>query len=177
MSVLLRYASHRRLQLVLGLALALILALAASLAADAYSRTSSRHAQTGARSIQAPSSTILGTWRDTVSITGPPARTVHALVTFTPGGGVVESENDAPGVGQGSWASLGHGRYAFTFQAFSFAAGNPIGYSLIRQTFTLRHDTWSGPFVTDFFDTQGNHVNVLARGTATAHRFQVQLLG
>src|SRR3954466_10044865 len=53
---------------------------------------------------------ILGTWVVDVRPTGDQA--LQAMVTFSPGGGLVETESTSPGTSQGTWESRGHGRVA-----------------------------------------------------------------
>lgn len=117
---------------------------------------------------------ILGTWLAEVSpADGEP---FQAMVTFSPGGGLVETESTNPGTALGSWESRGRGRVAFTFQGFQFdAEGAPAGRSVVRSEVIVRGDTFSGPFEVEVFDPQGNVV-FSGRGTATATRFRVQPL-
>jgi hypothetical protein len=115
---------------------------------------------------------ILGTWL--AEVTPADGEPFQAMVTFSPGGGLVETESTNPGTALGSWESRGRGRVAFTFQGFSLdAEGAPAGRSVVRSEVFVRGDTFSGPFEVTFFDPQGNVV-FSGRGTATATRFRVQ---
>jgi len=117
---------------------------------------------------------ILGTWSTQVSPDGTPS--FQALVTFTKGGGAVETESDAPGTGQGAWHRIGSHRFAFAFQTFIFSAnGEPGGHVVVRSILTLAHGTLSGPFKFDVFDPAGHKVQS-GTGTATATRFVIPKL-
>lgn len=114
---------------------------------------------------------ILGTWSVTVTPHGAPA--FQALVTFSQGGGLVETESDAPGAAQGVWQKLSHHRYKFAFQAFTFTTtGAPGGHVIVRSVATLSGGTLSGPFKFDVFDPSGKVVQS-GSGTATATRFTI----
>jgi hypothetical protein len=114
---------------------------------------------------------ILGTWSVQVTPDGSPS--FPALITFTHGGGVIETESDAPGTGQGSWTQISHGRFAFAFQTFIFSStGAPAGHAVVRSVVRLRHGTLSGPFKFDVFDAAGHKVQS-GSGTATATRFAI----
>jgi hypothetical protein len=114
---------------------------------------------------------IVGTW--TAHVTpdqGPP---LEAVLTFTRGGGVIETESDAPGTGQGAWQRIGPGRFAFAFQTYIFTpTGDPAGRVVVRSVVTLADGTLSGPFKFDVFDPAGN-VLQSGSGTATATRFVI----
>ena len=117
---------------------------------------------------------ILGTWVVDVSPTGD--EQFQALVTFSAGGGVVETESTSPGTALGSWESRGRGRVAVTFQRFEFdAEGEPAGRVVVRTEVVLRADEFSGPFEFEVFDTAGNVV-FSGGGTATGTRLAVQPL-
>jgi hypothetical protein len=117
---------------------------------------------------------ILGTWL--AEVTPADGEPFQAMVTFSPGGGLVETESTNPGTALGSWKSRGRGRVAFTFQRFEFdAEGAPAGRVVVRTEVIVRGDTFSGPFEFDVLDPQGNVV-FSGQGTATARRFRVQPL-
>ena len=97
-------------------------------------------------------------------------------MTFSAGGGLVETESTAPGIGLGSWESRGRGRVAVTFQRFEFnAEGVPAGRTVVRTEVTVSGEEFSGPFEFDAFDPAGNVV-FSSGGTATGTRFAVQPL-
>jgi hypothetical protein len=146
------------------LLLAALLALAVPAATSARQSRSHHHEGSGQ---------ILGTWDVQVSVTGQP--TFPALLTFSPGGGLVETESDAPGTALGSWEKIGPRTYQVAFKAFIFnSTGQPNGYVLVRNKATLSHGTLSGPFKFDVFDAAGHVVpGQSGAGTATATRFQI----
>jgi hypothetical protein len=121
---------------------------------------------------------IVGTWSaDVTPDQGPP---LTALLTFTRGGSVFETESDAPGTGQGAWKRIGPNRFAFAFQTyFLTATGDPGGHVVVRAVVTLTNDTLSGPFKFQVFDPAGNPVPdqpgqpSSGSGTATAKRFVI----
>lgn len=142
--------------------LAALLALAVPAATSARQSRSENHGGSGQ---------ILGTWSIQVTPNGQP--TFQALATFSPGGGMVETESDAPGTAQGSWEKSGPRTYQFAFQTFIFSGtGQPGGHVIVRSQATLRHGTLSGPFKFDVFDPTG-HIVQSGAGTATATRFQI----
>lgn len=117
---------------------------------------------------------ILGTWA--VEVTPAGEAPFQAMVTFSAGGGVVETESTTPGTGLGSWESRGGGRFAVTFQRFEFdAEGAPAGRVVVRTEVTVSGGRFSGPFKFDAIDPAGNVV-FSGEGTATGTRFAVQPL-
>ena len=114
---------------------------------------------------------IVGTWSaDVTPDQGPP---LTAVLTFTRGGGVIETESDAPGTGQGAWKRIGPNRFAFAFQTFIFTpTGDPAGNVVVRSVVTLTNDTLAGPFKFDILDPAGTTVES-GSGTATAKRFVI----
>jgi hypothetical protein len=114
---------------------------------------------------------VLGTWSVQVSPDGQ--ATFPALLTFTRGGGLIETESDQPGTGQGSWKRLGTDRFALAFRTFIYSAtGTSAGSVLVRTVVTLDGDTLSGPFKFDVSDAAGSIVQS-GSGTATAKRFEI----
>jgi hypothetical protein len=116
---------------------------------------------------------IVGTWSaDVTPDQGPPLK---ALLTFTRGGSVIETESDAPGTGQGAWKRIGPNRFAFAFQTFIFTpTGDPTGSVVVRSVVTLTNDTLAGPFKFDVLDPAGTPVpGQSGSGTATAKRFVI----
>ena len=74
---------------------------------------------------------ILGTWL--IEVTPSDDEPFQAMATFSPGGGLVETENASPGTGLGSWKSRGRRRVAITFQRFEFGpAGESAGRVVVR---------------------------------------------
>src|SRR3954452_21894051 len=114
---------------------------------------------------------IVGTWSaDVTPDQGPPLK---AVLTFTRGGSVIETEADAPGTGQGAWKRIAPNRFAFAFQSFVFTeTGEPGGHVVVRSVVTLSRDTLSGPFKFNVYDAAGNVVQS-GSGTASATRFVI----
>jgi hypothetical protein len=89
---------------------------------------------------------IEGTWLSTVTTGGsgaPPP--FQALVTFTPGGGLVETDQSTPpsqrSAGQGTWVRTDDDQISARFFAFLFdAAGHPQGTLTVRFTVRLSED-------------------------------------
>jgi hypothetical protein len=114
---------------------------------------------------------IVGTWDVQVSSEGQAP--FAALLTFTRGGGLIETESDEPGTALGSWKPLGSDDYGLAFKTFIITpTGEPGGWVVVRSRVTLTGDTLSGPFKFDVFDTAGNKVQS-GSGTAKATRFVV----
>ena len=118
---------------------------------------------------------VLGTWLVDVRPTGGPP--LQAMLTLSPGGGLIETESGSPGTAQGSWEERGGGRLALTFQRFEFdEEGQPAGHIVVRAELNPQAaGRLSGPFKVDVFDPEGNVV-FSDSGTATAERFKVQPL-
>jgi hypothetical protein len=118
---------------------------------------------------------LLGTWLVDVSPTGD--QPFQAMLTLSPGGGVIETESTGPGTSQGSWEPREGGGVALTFQRFEFdEQGQPAGHVVVRAELNpAGRGELSGPFAFDVFDPQGNVV-FSGTGTATARRFEVQPL-
>jgi hypothetical protein len=117
---------------------------------------------------------VVGTWVVDVRPTGQAP--LQALLTLTPGGGLIETENTGVGTAQGTWRMSGRGRVALTFQHFEFdAQGAPAGRVVVRAELNRRGNGARGPFKFDVFDAQGN-VSASGAGTATAERYKVQPL-
>jgi hypothetical protein len=132
----------------------------------AGARPTGAHDRDSARSAR-----IVGTWSVQVSPTGAPA--FAALLTLTPGGGVVETESDQPGTAQGAWKPISRNRFAIAFQTFIFTPAGPGGHVVVRAVATFtKKNTLSAPFKFDVFDPTGTVVQS-GTGTATAARFVI----
>jgi hypothetical protein len=118
---------------------------------------------------------VLGTWL--VDVTPAGDEPFQAMLTLSPGGGVIETETTNPGTAQGSWVDRGGGRVALTIQRFDFdQQGHPAGHVVVRAELDPVGDgRLSGPFRVDVFDPEGNIV-FSGTGTATARPFEVQPL-
>jgi hypothetical protein len=110
---------------------------------------------------------IEGTWLSTVTTGGsgaPPP--FQALVTFTAGCGLVETDQSASpsqrSAGQGTWAHTDDGQVRARFLAFLFdAAGHPQGTLIVRFTVRLSEDggTLAGDGTFQVVDLTGTVVN------------------
>ena len=109
------------------------------------------------------SNALLGTWKVTLTPdTGAPP--FDELMTFTDGGGIVESNNFpffevglSAGPGQGSWSYAGRQRFPFTFVKFLYLpTGQGVGMLKVAGTITYSptDDTWSGPATVSICDNQ-----------------------
>jgi hypothetical protein len=117
------------------------------------------------------SAPIVGTWD--VRVTPEGEAPFAALLVFTRGGSVIETESDQPGTALGSWKRTGANTYAVAFKGFVFTeTGAPNGSVTVRTVVTLTDDTLSGPFKFDVSDPAGNKVQS-GSGTATATRFVI----
>jgi hypothetical protein len=134
---------------------------------DAQTSRPGHHARAAAKR-------VVGTWVVDVRPTGQPP--LQALLTLTPGGGLIETESTGVGTALGTWRMSGRGRVAVTFQHFEFdAQGAPAGSVVVRAQLNRKGNGATGPFKFDVFDAQGN-VAASGSGTATAHRYKVQSL-
>jgi hypothetical protein len=147
-----------------------VLLIAALAALAVPSVAAARSTKTHQRD-RAQSAPIVGTWNVQVTPTG--AQTFAALLTFTPGGGVIETESDEPGTAQGAWKRTGHNRFAIAFETFIFTPTGPGGHVVVRSVATItKKNTLSGPFKFDVFGPAGNVVQS-GSGMATATRFVI----
>jgi hypothetical protein len=149
----------------------LIAALVAALAIPAATaaRTSKGHDHGAGK--RGAAAGVVGTWDVTVTPDGGP--TFPALLTFHRGGGLTETESDAPGTGLGAWRRTGGKTFAIAFKTFAFTpAGAPQGWVVVRSVVTLDNGKLSGPFKFDVFDPAGNKVQS-GSGTASATPFVI----
>lgn len=109
---------------------------------------------------------LVGSWK--VRLTPPaPQPQFDELITFTPGGGIVESNNFpfytmglTAGPGHGTWAYEGRQNYSFTFIKFlSTQTGQAAGTLKVTGTITYSPSTttWSGPAAVLICDDQANN--------------------
>jgi hypothetical protein len=116
------------------------------------------------------SNALLGSWK--VRLTpglGQPQ--FDELMTFSDGGGIVESNNYpffqlglTAGPGQGTWSYAGRQRFPFTFIKFLFTPqGQAAGTLKVTGTITYSpsDDTWSGPATVAICDNQANNCNTI----------------
>ena len=104
-----------------------------------------------------------------------------ALVTFSPGGGLVATITDALlKSGHGAWVQTGKRKFAVTILLFQFdPAGNFLGTLKARATLRVRSksDTFdSDDYQFEFFDPDGNPTGFAGEGTAHGTRIEVEPL-
>lgn len=98
---------------------------------------------------------LVGSWKVRLNaVTGPPAQ-FDELITFSPGGGIVESNNFpffqtglTASTGHGTWRYTGKQSFSFTFEKFLYTTtGQSVGMLKVvgNITYTPGDDTWSGP--------------------------------
>lgn len=116
-------------------------------------------------------------------------RTFTALITFSPGGGAVETNNaqGQPVTVHGSWAAAGDDHFALTFWTLGLQPMNwdttpptplaPGGRAKTRETIILSDsgDSFTAVFVVEEMDPQGNVIGILP-GTAEGQRIFVEPL-
>lgn len=127
---------------------------------------------------------ILGSW--VVTITEGPGTPdlpdwYSALVTFSPGGGLVATITDSQlSTGHGSWSKKNKRKVSITVLLRQFdTAGNFVGTLKARATLTV--DDNSSTFSSDdyqfeFFDINGNPTGFVGVGTAQGTRIQAEPL-
>ncbi len=123
---------------------------------------------------------LLGSFSETVQAFG---MTFKALVTFSPGGGVVETNNaqGQPVTVHGSWAVTKiDNQFALTFITLGLNPPLVMQGGLMaktRETVNLSDsgDSFTAVFVSDFMDANGN-VFLTISGTATGKRILVEPL-
>lgn len=96
--------------------------------------------------------------------TSNPQAQFDEFMTFSAGGGIVESNNFeffrlglSAGPGHGTWTSAGQKSFPFTFVKFLFTPfGHPAGTLKVTGTITYSpaNDTWSGPATVAICDNQ-----------------------
>ena len=101
---------------------------------------------------------LLGSWNAEV-VVKIQAATFPALLTFSPGGGLIADEPPGPGEtsGHGNWVSTGESEIRFTFVSLFSGEGGAYAGKL-KVVGTLKFDassqTWSGPFKIDGVDAK-----------------------
>ena len=139
------------------------------------------HAEQATR---APESLLLGSWSVRIQ-EGPGTPDLpdwyKALVTFSPGGGLVATITDALlKTGHGTWVKTGNRRFAVTILLFQFdSAGNFLGTLKARATLKINRtsDTFdSDDYQFEFFDPDGNPTGFVGVGTAHGTRIKAEPL-
>lgn len=118
---------------------------------------------------------VLGSFFLEVHVVGIP--TFNALLTFVPGGGVIETnkaQENTPVTVHGSWKAIEDNQFALTFMTLALR-GN--GRAKTRETVTLTDsgDSLTAVFETDLMDANGRVFGRL-KGTATGKRILVEPL-
>lgn len=109
-----------------------------------------------------------GGWKVRITATALPP--LDELITFSAGGGIVETNNFpfhrlepqplAAGPGHGTWKYNGRQRFSFTFIKFLFLPnGDAAGTLKVigEITYSPANDTWSGPATVTTCDTMANN--------------------
>jgi hypothetical protein len=122
---------------------------------------------------------LLGAWNVEVT-TVAQGTTFPALLTFTPGGGMIADEPPLPfeTSGHGNWVKHGGDKVAYTFVALIGSTEGPLSARLKvvgTLNFDVGKDQWAGPFKIDVFDPEGNVV-LSDRGTFRLKRITVESL-
>ena len=130
---------------------------------------------------------LAGSWAVTIT-EGPGTPDLpnwyKALVTFSPGGGLVATITDALlKTGQGAWAEIGKHQFAVTILLFQFdPAGNFLGTLKARATLKVhkvhgKSDTFdSDDYQFEFFDPDGNPTGFVGVGIAHGVRIKAEPL-
>jgi hypothetical protein len=122
-------------------------------------------------------SDLTGSWIVNVNPEGIPP--FENLSTFTRAGSILNTpETGSESVGHGTWVKTGNHQFASTFKSFLYdEAGQIAGKGKVRATVTLNKsaDEFSGPFIFEAFDLNGNVV-FSAPGTVHAIRINVESL-
>jgi hypothetical protein len=121
-----------------------------------------------------------GSWEVRVTSVSNSIPPFDEFITFTPGGGLVETNNTFPPTaaspGHGAWEYAGGQTYNFTFYKLLFLGpqGQFTGRLRVRGSIVLHgRDEWTGlPATVDFLDPAGNVV-LSDQTTATATRIAV----
>lgn len=110
---------------------------------------------------------LLGTWKVRVAGTQTTLPPLDEFMTFSAGGGVVESNNFpfvqiglAAGPGHGTWRYAGRNRFPFTFIKFLFTPkGEPAGTLKVTSVihYSPSSDTWSSQATVVTCDTNVNN--------------------
>ena len=121
---------------------------------------------------------ILGTWKVTSTQNG--AIVAVALVTFSPGGGLVmdgratqgSNENDQS-TGHGTWVHRGGNEFAFAFERIVIRNGKYLRNGRLDETITITGDTYQGKFEGRAVSLDGKISPVGPTGTTSAVRLKL----
>jgi len=133
--------------------------------------------QSNLRAASQPGHTLEGSWIVTVNPEGIPP--FENLSTFTRDGSIVNTpETTSESVGHGTWVKTENHQFASTFKSFLYdEMGQISGKGKVRAAVTLNKssDEFSGPFIFEAFDLNGNVVFSVT-GTVHATRINVEPL-
>jgi hypothetical protein len=134
-----------------------------------------------------------GTWRFTVEVTGLPAGFAldyTSLITFVPGGGLIQTAWIPPGtgglagvagvspwIGHGEWVRTGSRRFTLTVLIPRFdGKGNFVGLGKTRASITLATSNQSatGLYEADLLDANENVLITGFGGTVSGTRIEVE---
>jgi hypothetical protein len=127
------------------------------------------------------SSRLEGAWTFVPTVPGLPAAfpdTFNGLVTFLPGGNVVENSwaPDLPtnsGAGQGVWTRIRDHEFSFTIPFLWFDQGRLFVLGKARATVTVDGDQANGQVTFETVDSLDASATVLASGTGTLRATRV----
>ena len=165
-----RFLSHLRFATAMLIACFATVLISAATPASAQSET--MMPQGGCPAIE-------GSWQVVVTPMGglPP---FNELITFSPGGGIVETNNFpfsilnlSAGPGHGTWNCGAHQQVAFTFYKFLFdPTGAAAGTLKVVGTINYSHhtDTWTSPADVSTCDNQGQNCSPIDHTDSSASR-------
>ena len=123
---------------------------------------------------------ILGTWKVTARISG--AVVDNALITFSPGGGLVvdtwfrQGAGEERTAGHGTWVHRSGNTFAFAFERFFIRKGKFERTGRLDETITITGDTYEGAFKTRRIPRGGKLSDVGVSGTGTTSAVRLKLL-
>ena len=123
---------------------------------------------------------LLGSWKVRLTPVNPPQPQFDELITFTPGGGIVESNNYpffqmglTAGPGHGTWDFSGHRSFKFTFIKILYTQGGAAAGTLkaTREiVYSQSDDTWAGPATVSICNAQVENCSVIGTTEGQATR-------
>jgi len=124
--------------------------------------------------------TLTGTWL--VAIDRGPAGPLTSLVTYSRGGGFVETANAVPntmrGPGHGAWRRTGNRRFAATHLFFRFDAqgGTFLGYLKLRMQIVLSGDgdSYTAVAIAQALDADRNPIGPPRTDSVIGERIEVE---
>ena len=119
---------------------------------------------------------LLGSFMESAQATN--GMTFRALVTFTPGGGVIETNTGqgAPVGAHGSWAAKKDNEFSLTLITFPLVPGT-FAMAKTKETVTLSDsgDSFTAVFLVEVMDANGNVILTFS-GTGGGKRISVEPL-